>query len=234
MKHDTEADVRGDTAIKIGALFFIALIVLAFTTDPIATGTREGDRAPPLEGMMYNGSGWSAFDLNDYLTPNWVDNDSSASWVVVEFMDTDCPYCVDAAEEMGQFSNYFMKYQGEDGTPPSDNNPPAWRGPLVNFIASATQLDITGHDTSRDEIEGFRDKTGGESCASRSCSERPGTIHQFPYIDDIDQENMDAWKVGGTPEYFILQPDGIVAWVASEHDETLSDALFRLTEELVE
>lgn len=234
MKHDLEADVRGDTAIKIGALFFIALIILAFTTDPIATGTREGDRAPPLEGMAYNGTGWTAFDLNDYLTPNWATNDSSAPWVVVEFMDTDCPYCVRAADEMTQFSNYFMKYQGEDPGPVSDTNPPAWRGPLVNFVASATQLDISGHETSRDEIEGFRDRTGSESCAGQNCASRPGGVHQFAYIDDIDQENMDTWKVGGTPEYFILQPDGIVAWVASQHDEDLNYALTRLTEGLVE
>ena len=154
--------------------------------------------------------------------------------MVVEFMDTDCPYCVRAADEMTQFSNYFMKYQGENPGPVSDTNPPAWRGPLVNFVASATQLDISGHETSRDEIEGFRDRTGSESCAGQNCASRPGGVHQFAYIDDIDQENMDTWKVGGTPEYFILQPDGIVAWVASQHDEDLNYALTRLTEGLVE
>ena len=49
MKTNTEADVRTDTGIKIMALFFVAIIFLAVTTDPIKTGTKEGDRAPPLE-----------------------------------------------------------------------------------------------------------------------------------------------------------------------------------------
>jgi hypothetical protein len=40
---------------------------------------------------------------------------------------------------------------------------------------------------------------------------------------------MDLWKVGGTPTYYLLQPDGIVAWVSSENqNEQLSDAIFRL------
>jgi len=47
MKYDEEADVRTDTAIKIMALFFASIMFLAFTTDPIASGTKEGQRAPP-------------------------------------------------------------------------------------------------------------------------------------------------------------------------------------------
>ena len=37
MKNDIEADVRTDTAIKVAALFFAAMMFLAFTTDPIRT-----------------------------------------------------------------------------------------------------------------------------------------------------------------------------------------------------
>lgn len=228
LKHDIEADVRGDTAIQVGALFFVALILLAFTTDPVATGTREGDRAPALEGKAYNGSGWTDFDLNDYLTPDWQSNDSSAAWVVVDFMDTDCPYCVRAAGDVHQYSNYFMKY-------PDNKGEIGWRGPLVNFIGSATQLDISGHESSQQEIQDFRDRSGDSECAGSPCSSRDGSTHQFTYIDDLDQDNMKAWKIGGTPTYFVLQPDGIVAWVSTEHpEETVADAIFRLTEELIE
>ena len=77
MKHDTEADVRTDTAIKVAALFFAAMMFLAFTTDPIRTGTQEGDRAPALTGMAYNGSGWANFEMSDYLTTNWTAGDAA-------------------------------------------------------------------------------------------------------------------------------------------------------------
>lgn len=227
MKQNTEADVRTDTAVKITALFFIAIIFLAFTTDPIKTGTKEGERAPPLEGMMYNGSGWTEFKMDDYITDNWTAGDANAEWLVIEFMDTDCGFCFDAADEFGEIADYFMKISREnDGTP-------AWNGPTVNFIASATQLDLPNHETSRTEIISFRDKNGDEECANgRPCQSRGGDAHNFIYLDDIDQDNMKEWKVPGTPSYFIVQPDGIVAWAHSEHpQEKVSDGLFRLFDE---
>ena len=53
------------------------------------------------------------------------------------------------------------------------------------------------------------------------------------YIDDIDQDNMKEWKVPGTPAYFLIQPDGIVAWVSTENtQETIFEAIMRLTPEV--
>jgi hypothetical protein len=41
---------------------------------------------------------------------------------------------------------------------------------------------------------------------------------------------MKEWKVPGTPAYFLIQPDGIVAWASAENpDEKVRDAIFRLT-----
>ena len=135
MMNNTEADVRTDTLIRVMALFFVAIIVLALTTNPIPSGTGVGERAPPLEGKAYNGSAWVDFDMESYLTANWTAGDSNGQWLLVEFMDTDCPFCVRSAGEMGQNANYFMKLDKDsDGTP-------AWKGPVVNFVASATQLE---------------------------------------------------------------------------------------------
>jgi hypothetical protein len=224
MKNDIEADVRTESGIKIMALFFVAIMFLAFTTDPIATGTKVGERAPELEGMAYNGSGWSTFEMADYFDTNWTKGDASGEWMLVDFMDTDCTFCLRAAEEVAQNSNYFMKIQeDDDGTP-------AWKGPTVNFVASATQLDIPNHETSRDEIIGFRDKTGDDECGGSACATRNGGVHSFVYIDDIDQDNMKEWKVPGTPAYYLIQPDGIVAWSSAENqNEKVSDAIIRLT-----
>ena len=52
MLNNTEADVRTDTLIRVMALFFVAIIVLAVTTNPIPSGTNVGERAPPLEDKL--------------------------------------------------------------------------------------------------------------------------------------------------------------------------------------
>ena len=227
MKTNTEADVRTDTAIKVMALFFVAIIFLALTTDPIKVGTKEGDRAPMLEGKAYNGSSWYEFDMDSYLTKNWTAGDADGEWMVVEFMDTDCQFCVRSADDMGYDAEYFMKLRTSHQTNPGMG---PWDGPIVNFIASATELDIPGHETSRDEIVAFRDKSGEEVCADSACAERAGGPHRFVYIDDIDQDNMKEWKVPGTPAYFLIQPDGIVAWTSTENkQETVFEAIMRIT-----
>ncbi|MCH1423413.1 MAG: redoxin domain-containing protein [Candidatus Poseidoniaceae archaeon] len=218
--YDDHADIRTKAAIRVVSLFFVGLIIIAATTSPIATGTKAGERAPPLEGKFYNGTGgWTDFNLENYWDPTWEEGDVSGQWVVIDFMDTDCPYCIRSAEDVSINSGDF------------DGSNPQWDGAIVNFIASATELDINGHDSSRAEIAAFRDKTAdsGQSCGGSDCGNRAGSAHNFPYIDDIDQENMKEWKVGGTPSYYLIQPDGIIAWSSSENPgEDLRDAILAL------
>jgi len=205
MKHiyDDEASTLGDSFLKISALFFVGILILAFTTNPVATGTKEGERAPLLDGAAYAGNGWSSFDFSGQFDTSW-DGNSSSHWVMLEFMDTDCPYCVRSADLYGEASEIFR-----------DSNP-EWNGAQVDFFASATQLDIQGHETSRAEIAAFRDKSTGYECAGQDCANRDGSAHDYvTYIDDIDQDNMDEWDIRGTPTYFLIQPDGIIAWVSN-------------------
>ncbi|MAU74148.1 MAG: hypothetical protein CBC92_003385 [Euryarchaeota archaeon TMED132] len=201
VREDENAAAVGNALIKVMSLFFIGIMIIAFTANPISVGTGEGQRAPDIEGKFYNGSGWTEFDFSSYFNTSWQEGDVSGQWVVIEFMDTDCPYCQTSAEEYGQFANTF-----------SVNNP-EWNGAHVNFLASATELDIQGHESDRAEIEKFRSDYS----------------HNFPYIDDIDQDNMKEWGIPGTPNYFLIQPDGIIAWSSSENtDEKVSDAIVRL------
>jgi len=217
--YDDEADVRTTALIRVMALFFVGIMIIAATTSPIATGTKEGERAPALEGKYYNGSGWFDFDLESYWDPMWEEGDITGQWVAVEFMDTDCPYCIQSAEEMGVNANDF------------GNSASGWDGAIVNFIASVAELNIDGHDSSRSEITAFRNKIAdsGQDCASIDCGSRPGSAHNFPYIDDLDLDNMEKWKVSGTPSYYLIQPDGIIAWSSAEHPgEDLRDAILTL------
>ena len=84
----------------------------------------------------------------------------------------------------------------------------------MHVIAVAAELNIQGHDSSREEIEAFRDKSSGYTCAKQDCSLRDGSAHAFPYVDDLGLDAMDTWKVRGTPTYFVIQPDGIIAWTS--------------------
>jgi len=201
LTRDDNAGAVGSAALSVASLFFIAIMIIAFTANPIAIGTDVGERAPDVEGKAYNGTSWVDFDFESYFDTSWNEGNISGQWVAIEFMDTDCPYCQQTADDYGQWANTY-----------SANNP-NWNGPHVNFLASATELDIPGHETSRAEIQDFRAEYG----------------HNFPYIDDIDQDNMKEWGIPGTPTYFLIQPDGIIAWVSDDSNEDLAQAIVRLT-----
>jgi hypothetical protein len=177
----------------------------------------RGMPAPNIVGEAYNGSGWQDFDLQTYFSPTIG---GASEWVMIEFMDTDCPYCFNTAQEYQEASNYF--------TPEN----PQWNGPQVSFVASATELTgLQGHDTSREEIEAFRDKTEGEMCNSSNvdCSTRNGQAFAIPFIDDLNKTHMDNWEIGGTPTYVLIQPNCIIAWASSDHpNEKFYDAINRL------
>ena len=198
---DDNAGTVGSAALSVASLFFIAIMIIAFTANPIAIGTDVGERAPEIEGKAYNGSTWSEFDLESYFDNTWEEGNVSGEWVALIFMDTDCPYCQQSASNQKEWSDTYS------------NNNQAWNGPHVNFIASATELNIQGHDSSRAEIQDFRAQYG----------------HNFPYVDDIDQDNIKEWGIPGTPNYFLIQPDGIIAWVSDDANEDLSQAIQRIT-----
>ena len=65
----------------------------------------------------------------------------------------------------------------------STTSNPNWDGPHVNFLASATELNIQGHDTAEQKLKNLGQTHN----------------HNFPYIDDIDQDNMKEWGIPGTP-----------------------------------
>jgi hypothetical protein len=223
IRYDNNGDARMDTALTAIALFLAAMMVISFTSSPITTGTKEGDRAPNIVGKAYNGSVWQDFDLQTYYDYDWsIDNNDTkeSQWVMIEFMDTDCPYCFNTAKDFQEASNIFT------------NLNPQWKGPHVSFMASATELTgLQGHDSSREEIMAFRDKTTGEMCNSSNvdCSTRDGQAFAIPFIDDLDKSHMEKWGIGGTPTYFLIQPDGIIAWASPEHqDEQFYEAINRL------
>lgn len=184
MLHDQDASARSDAGIIVMSMFFAGLLVVAFTTNPIASGTKIGERAPEFTADAYNGNGWNSFEFESLLDKSWTWNSSEESpWIAVEFLDIDCGYCKNSATEVGEWAQMYSAEQ--------------WPGPDVVFVAVA--VGFLG-DHTRAEVLEFRTQYN----------------NNFLYVDDLDISIAQEWEVSATPSYFLVQPDGIVAWNSNE------------------
>jgi hypothetical protein len=113
------------------------------------------------------------------------------------------------------------------------------------FITIAVELSITGHESSRAEVEAFRDKSqfgdnenNGDGCYSgrKNCAERPGAPHSWMYVDDLSNSIANEWKLPGTPFNMVLDNDGTVLWNQQQPEnhppgEDIRNAVLRLLQE---
>ena len=188
MLENQDASARTDAGIIVMSMFFAGILVVAFTTNPIASGTKIGERAPIFSGEAYDGSTWKSFEFEDLLDTTWTYNASDAPWIAVEFLDTDCGYCKQSAPDVGQWAEMYSTEQ--------------WIGPDVIFIAVAVEFVA---ESSRAEIVEFRSQYN----------------NNFLYVDDLDIGIAKDWDVAATPSYFLVQPDGIVAWNSGQATNSL-------------
>jgi hypothetical protein len=199
---DENADARLTSGFVIaGFLTFIMLAVVLFTDMP-PIGPNEGELAPNLSGDAHTpgSASWQPFELYDEIDHGWdADSDSDSKWFLIQFMDTDCPYCWDEGETMSAMYTQFSEQ--------------------VTFISVAVSLDIPGHSSSLEEVIAFQEKTSHSGCkgGETDCSTRPGDAHNFVYLDDLRLSESDEWEIQGTPFMVILKPDGVVAWNQGQH-----------------
>lgn len=184
-----DASARSDAGLIVMSMFFAGILIVAFTTSPIASGTQVGERAPIFSADAYDGTSWKSFEFEDLLDLSWTWNSTEDSpWIAVEFLDTDCGYCKNSATEVGQWSEMYTAEQ--------------WIGPDVIFIAIAVEFVA---ESSRAEVIEFRTQYE----------------NNFLYVDDLDIDIAKDWDVGSTPSYFLVQPDGIVAWNSGQATNSL-------------
>ena len=93
-----EAGARSDGLMFVSVLFITAFTYIALTTNPVYTGIGVGDRAPDLAGVVWDGTAWVDFDLQENIDSMWVEGDGG-TYYMIEFMDTNCGYCQQSAEE---------------------------------------------------------------------------------------------------------------------------------------
>ena len=75
--HDDEAaGITDSPLLMVVTLVVAGLMIVAVTSDPVATGTDIGDRAPELTSMAYDGAGWANFAApqaeNEHLNRHWL------------------------------------------------------------------------------------------------------------------------------------------------------------------
>ena len=199
-----EAGARSDGLMIVSVIFIAAFTYIAFTTNPVYTGIGVGDRVPELEGKIYDGTSWTDFDLKENIDQNWKEGDAG-TWTMIEFMDTNCGACVQAAPDVADMGNMWLGDNPQRTTP---------ENVTVEFLAVSISLwteDTAGKSYGKDEIVEFRSEYG----------------HNFAYMDMQDNSHQDDWGGFGTPTYFLVSPNGIIQYATpeAEYGYTVWDAM---------
>jgi len=185
-----EAGGRADGLLMVSVLFITAFTYIALTTSPVYTGIGVDDRAPALDGQVWDGTSWSDFSLYANVDSMWVEGEEG-TYYMIEFMDTNCGACQEAAKDFPAMQD---KWLGEDATRSMQANQ------SVEFLAVSISLwdeGTAGKEYGRDQIEEFRLSNN----------------HDFMYMDDQDDSNKDDWGDFGTPTYFLVAPNGLIKYV---------------------
>ena len=204
-------EVRLTAALVTFALTSMILMAVMLLAPVVKVGPSEGELAPDFSAQSYSGGAWVNFRLSDLFNKSWEPG-GDGDWIVVQYIDTDCPYCWSEGELMSQLHSQW--------------------GDEVTFVTVVVELGIQGHESNREEIEAFRDKTPYDGCKTNSdCADRPGDPHPWVYVDDLNEKTTGDWEIPGTPFTALLQPDGIVAWNPLQHEndgEGIQTAIQRL------
>ena len=188
--------------LVIGLLLSSYIFVLA-NTDGVYAGIDRGDIAPDFKALAHypgnDSSDWNQYQFYEHLDLNWSGNHTEGVFTVMEFLDTDCPYCWQSAGKLTSLDSQLAEYGARD---------------RVQFVIVVVQLPIPGHSTSIEEMVAFQEKLSHPGCNgdTSDCSTRPGNSHPGVYIDDRSAEIFQEYGPRGTPHYLILKPNGVVAW----------------------
>ena len=203
LERDTDGAEWMSAAIFVVGLLIVSFIFVFANTNGVKTGIERGDMAPDFTALAHlpgnDTSDWFSYRLYENLDFNWSGNHSEGVFTIIEFLDTDCPYCWETAHKLSSLDTQLTDYGVRD---------------RVQFVIIAVQLNIPGHSTSIEELVAFQEKLSHPGCNgdSADCSTRPGGPHPGVYIDDRSTEIFQKFGPRGTPHYMILKPNGVVGW----------------------
>ena len=190
-------------AIFVVGLLLVSYIFVLANTEGVDSGIDRGDIAPDFTALAHypgnDSSDWTQYRLYEHLDLNWSGNHTEGVFTIMEFLDTDCPFCWQSAGKLSSIASQLVEYGARD---------------RVQFVIVVVELPIQGHSTSIEEMVAFQEKLSHPGCngGSYDCSSRQGDPHPGVYIDDRDEEIFRQYNPPGTPHYLILKPNGVVAW----------------------
>lgn len=201
---DAEAGARVSALLMVSVLFMVTIILITAITDPIVEGVKEGEMAPGFTSYAHDyGSGttWREITLEEMTDSGWNETSQSDSkWLAIIFLSPDCGHCLNSGDEIEQM--YWNHKDRADF-----------------YVISVDFANNDAFTSNRAEIIAFQEKLDNNGCngGNFNCADRHGGPHPFPYIDDRTATIMMSWEVGGTPAYFLLKPNGIVAYNQQQH-----------------
>ena len=161
---------------------------LGFNVNPSPTQDYDGY---PITGQLFNGDSWSNYDYST-LFDSETELPFNEPWNVIQFIDVDCGYCQQIADEMKIYSEIY------------DYNNDTNQEPNVRFLTNVADIVInnsenstSGSSNERNDIENFKEYY---------------QHNLIDYIDDLSNTNFDDWDILGIPWTYLIQPDGIFAW----------------------
>ena len=202
-----DEDVRTMAGLITAGIISLVVVISVILAPIPQVGPDEGNQAPDFVADSYNGASWSEYRLSDNYDWDW-NGSSDSKWFLIYFMDTDCPYCWVDGDEMSQLHSQW-----------SDR---------VNFVTIAAELSIPDHDSTREEIEAFRDKTSYFGCNSDR--------------DDCTSLNL-RFKSGATghlsciavtANYWRFHVAGSKGWAEMRDETTLATCNLRQKPEITE
>ncbi|DAC29248.1 MAG TPA: hypothetical protein D7H99_00690 [Candidatus Poseidoniales archaeon] len=165
---------------------------LGFNVNPYNPQSAGSLAGLQITGQLFNGNSWSNYDYST-LFDSETELPFSEPWNVIQFIDVDCPYCKQVADDMRIYSERY------------DYNNNTNQNPDVRFITNVADI-VTNNVQNSTNGSGTNDRQDIEDF-------RGNYQHNLiDYIDDLSNINLDYWGIQGIPRTYLIQPDGTFAW----------------------
>ena len=103
LTNDPLARARVEALFIVSILVMGVMIVVLSATGSVTRGLDEGQLPPDFTAPSHEfgtpPSTWTDYRLYDHFNADWEEGENG-SWMLLQFIDTDCPFCWEEGETM--------------------------------------------------------------------------------------------------------------------------------------